>query len=100
MTKHSNELTIVCNCDDKEQMAMSVHVINGIVPIVVVKCDVCQANYSIIPNSVQDAQLLISLRSMRRGTRDESPGNDTRRQQPIVLQLPNDTRVQRAIDHI
>ena len=55
MVKHSNELTIVCNCDDKEQMAMSVHVINGVVPIVIVKCDICQANYSIIPNSVQDA---------------------------------------------
>ena len=55
MTKHSNELTIVCNCDEKEQMAMSVHVINGVVPIVIVKCDNCLANYSIIPNSVQDA---------------------------------------------
>ena len=55
MVKHSNELTIVCNCDDKEQMDMSVHVINGVVPIVIVKCDVCNANYSIIPNSVQDA---------------------------------------------
>jgi hypothetical protein len=55
MIKHSNELTIVCNCDDKEQMAMSVHVINGIVPIVVVKCDNCLANYSIIPNTVQNA---------------------------------------------
>jgi hypothetical protein len=54
MTK-SNELTIVCNCDDKEQMAMSVHVINGIVPIVIVKCEACGAQYTVMPNSVQDA---------------------------------------------
>ena len=55
MVRHSNELTIVCNCDEKEQMAMSVHIVNGIVPIVVVKCDNCNANYCIIPNSVQNA---------------------------------------------
>jgi len=54
MTK-SNELVIVCNCDDKERMNMSVHVINGVVPIVIVKCDACDAQYTVIPKSVQDA---------------------------------------------
>jgi hypothetical protein len=54
MTK-SNELVIVCNCDDKERMDMSVHVINGIVPIVIVKCDNCLAQYTVMPNSVQNA---------------------------------------------
>ena len=54
MTKDNN-LVIVCNCDEKEQMEMSVHVINGIVPIVIVKCDNCLAQYTVIPKSVQDA---------------------------------------------
>ena len=48
----------------------------------------------------QNAQLPVSLRSMRRRIRNESPGKYTWRQRTLVLQLPNDARVQRAIDHI
>ena len=49
------ELTIVCNCDDKEQMDMSVHIVHGIVPIILVKCEACLSLYKVIPNSVRDA---------------------------------------------
>ncbi len=95
-----NELKIICNCQDYKEMSLSVHLVNGIVPIIIIKCENCEANYTVMPNSVQHAQLLVSLRSMWRRTRDESPGKYTRRQRTLVLQLPNDARVQRAIDHI
>ena len=98
MTK-TNNLEIRCNCDP-DQPEMVVHLVNGIIPIIIIKCEKCEAFYTVMPNSVQDAQLLVSLRSMRRRARDKSPGKDTRRQQSIVLQLPNDARVQCAIDYI
>ncbi len=64
MTK-TNNLEIRCNCDP-EQPEMVVHLVNGIIPIIIIKCEKCEAFYTVMPNSVQDAQLLVSLRSMRR----------------------------------
>jgi hypothetical protein len=52
---NEKELTIVCNCDEKEQMDMSVHIVHGIVPIILVKCEACTSVYKVIPNSVRDA---------------------------------------------
>jgi hypothetical protein len=51
----SNELTIVCNCPDKEEMSLSVHLVNGIVPIIIIKCESCMSAYTVMPNSVQHA---------------------------------------------
>ena len=50
----SNELTIVCNCFDKEEMSLSVHLVNGIVPIIIIKCENCMSAYTVMPNSVQN----------------------------------------------
>ena len=98
MTK-TNKLEIRCNCDP-DQPEMVVHLVNGIIPIIIIKCEICEAAYTVMPNSVQHAQLPVPMRSMRRRARDESPGKHTRRQRTLMLQLPNDARVQCAIDHI
>ena len=51
----TNELTIVCNCANKEEMSLSVHLVNGIVPIIIIKCETCMSAYTVMPNSVQHA---------------------------------------------
>ncbi len=53
MTK-TNNLEIRCNCDP-DQPEMVVHLVNGIIPIIIIKCEKCEAFYTVMPNSVQDA---------------------------------------------
>jgi hypothetical protein len=53
MTK-TNKLEIRCNCDP-EQPEMVVHLVNGIIPIIIIKCEICEAAYTVMPNSVQHA---------------------------------------------
>ncbi len=50
-----NELTIICSCEDKENQSLCVHLVNGIVPIIIIKCENCQAAYTVMPNTVQNA---------------------------------------------
>ena len=53
MTK-TNKLEIRCNCDP-DQPEMVVHLVNGIIPIIIIKCETCEAFYTVMPNSVQNA---------------------------------------------
>ena len=53
MTK-AKILEIRCNCDP-DQPEMVVHLINGGIPIIIIKCEICEAAYTVMPNSVQDA---------------------------------------------
>ena len=50
-----NELRIYCNCENYKEMSLSVHLVNGIIPIIIIKCENCEANYTVMPNSVQHA---------------------------------------------
>lgn len=50
-----NELTITCNCHDKEQQSLAAHLVNGVIPILIIKCEICLAAYAIMPNTVQNA---------------------------------------------
>ena len=51
----TNELQIICNCQDYKEMSLSVHLVNGIIPIIIIKCEECNSAYTIMPNSVQNA---------------------------------------------
>jgi hypothetical protein len=51
----TNELKISCNCEDYKEMSLSVHLVNGSVPIIIIKCENCLSAYAVTPNSVQDA---------------------------------------------
>ena len=51
----TNELKIICNCYDFHEMDLSVHLVNGIVPIIIIKCQNCESAYTVMPNSVQHA---------------------------------------------
>jgi hypothetical protein len=51
----TNELKISCNCEDYKEMSLSVHLVNGIVPIIIIKCENCVSAYTVIPNSVKHA---------------------------------------------
>jgi hypothetical protein len=51
----TNELKISCNCEDYKEMSLSVHLVNGIVPIIIIKCENCMSAYTVMPNSVQHA---------------------------------------------
>jgi antirestriction protein len=53
MTKKNN-LEIRCNCDP-DQPEMAVHLVNGAIPIIIIKCEKCEAAYTVMPNSVQHA---------------------------------------------
>ena len=53
MTK-TNKLEIRCNCDP-DQPEMVVHLVNGVVPIIIIKCEICEAAYTVIPNLVRHA---------------------------------------------
>jgi len=50
----SNKLEIRCNCDP-DQPEMVVHLVNGAIPIIIIKCELCGAAYTVMLNSVQDA---------------------------------------------
>jgi len=50
-----NELRIYCNCEDYKEMSLSVHLVNGVVPIIIIKCEQCLSAYTVMPNSVQYA---------------------------------------------
>ena len=50
-----NELQIICNCQDYKEMSLSVHLINGGIPIIIIKCEECSSAYTVTPNSVQNA---------------------------------------------
>jgi hypothetical protein len=51
----TNELKISCNCEDYKEMSLSVHLVNGIIPIIIIKCEQCSSAYTVMPNSVQHA---------------------------------------------
>ena len=51
----TNELRISCNCEDYKEMSLSVHLVNGIVPIIIIKCENCMSAYTVMPNTVQNA---------------------------------------------
>jgi hypothetical protein len=50
-----NELSISCNWHDFKEMDLSVHLVNGAVQIIIIKCDNCESAYTLTPNTVQNA---------------------------------------------
>ena len=50
-----NELKISCNCEDYKEMSLSVHLVNGVIPIIIIKCENCMSAYTVMLNSVQNA---------------------------------------------
>jgi len=50
-----NQLSISCNCYDFKEMDLSVHLVNGAILMIIIKCENCESAYTVVPNSVQNA---------------------------------------------